>query len=65
MNPYYGTTEEITNGLVRQEDRYDTEQWRRWDEELVEEFGRWFGRIVKLVAVLFLVASAMVVISLF
>ncbi|NVL89664.1 MAG: hypothetical protein HWN69_01540 [Desulfobacterales bacterium] len=65
MNPYYGTTEDITNGLARRKAPRDTEQWRRWDEELVEKFGRWLGRIVKVIAILFLAVSAAVIISLF
>ncbi len=64
MNPYYGTTEEITNGLVRQKAPRDTEQWQRWDEELVEKFGRWLGRVVKVIVILSLAVSAAVIISL-
>ncbi len=30
----------------------DLDQWRRWDEELVEQFGRWLNRIAKVFAIL-------------
>jgi hypothetical protein len=30
----------------------DVEQWQRWDEELVEEFGRWISRLAKACAIL-------------
>jgi hypothetical protein len=30
------------------------DQWRRWDEELVEQFGRWLNRLAKVFAILLL-----------
>jgi len=32
----------------------DFDQWRRWDEELVEQFGRWLNRLAKVFAILLL-----------
>jgi hypothetical protein len=32
----------------------DLEQWRRWDEELVDQFGRWLSRLAKGFAILLL-----------
>ncbi|MCD6273949.1 MAG: hypothetical protein J7K30_14170 [Deltaproteobacteria bacterium] len=38
-----------------------TENWQRWDEEIVEMFGRWLGRLCKaFVIMLFAVLSAIV-----
>jgi hypothetical protein len=32
--------------------RRDAEEWDRWDEEIVEDFGRWLGRLGKALAIL-------------
>jgi hypothetical protein len=42
---------------------YDVDEWERWDEEMIEDFGRWLNRIVKTFAILILTGSAVVVIA--
>lgn len=54
MCPYYGIPGELRKTLGHQETDYDNDQWRRWDEELVEEFGRWLSRLAKALAILLL-----------
>ncbi len=49
--------------ILQQQENCDSEQWVRWDEELVEEFGRWLGRLAKALGVLLLAASAAVLIG--
>jgi len=34
------------------------EEWQRWDEELVNEFGRWQARLAKTLVVLLLAVFA-------
>ena len=63
MRSYYGLTEELISTTGRRETICDTEQWRRWDEEIVEDFGRWLSRIAKTFAILLLVGSAVIVIT--
>lgn len=60
MCPYFGIPEEFGKTLGCQETRCDANQWRRWDEELVEEFGRWLSRLAKALAILLLAVSAAV-----
>ena len=42
---------------------YDVGEWERWDEEMVEDFGRWLNRIVKTFAILILSGLAVIVIA--
>jgi hypothetical protein len=63
MCPHYGIPEELRRTLGHQETKYDGDQWRRWDEELVEEFGRWLSRLAKALAILLLAVVAGVVIG--
>jgi hypothetical protein len=30
----------------------EADQWDRWDEELIEDFGRWLGRLGKALVIL-------------
>jgi len=43
----------------------DGEQWQRWDEELVEEFGCWVSRLAKACAILLIAVSAGALLQLF
>jgi hypothetical protein len=63
MCPYYGIPEDLKKTLGRQETNYDNDQWQRWDEELVEEFGRWLGRLAKALSILLLAVIAGMVIG--
>jgi hypothetical protein len=48
----------------RDEGRHkDLDQWRRWGEGLVKEFGRWLARIAKVLAVLIVAIAAAVFIG--
>lgn len=51
MSTYYGTTEELST-MGRREKSCDTEELRRWDEDLVEDFGRWLSRLAKMLGLL-------------
>ena len=65
MCPQYGIPEEVRKTLGHQQTSCDDNQWRRWDEELVEEFGRWVSRFAKAFAILLLAVSAALVIGWF
>jgi len=65
MCPYYRIPEELRKTLGYQQTSCDDNQWRRWDEELVEEFGRWVSRLAKAFAILLLAVSAALVIGWF
>jgi hypothetical protein len=43
----------------------DGEEWKRWDEELVEEFGRWVSRCARAFAVVFFVVLASAILGWF
>jgi hypothetical protein len=45
-------TEDVTKMPDRRKTSKDVEQWQRWDEELVEEFGCWVSRLAKACAIL-------------
>ncbi len=42
---------------------YDPDKWQRWDEDLVEDFGRWLVLIAKTFAVVFILGSALILIT--
>ncbi len=44
--------EDITRMSDQRKTSNDVDQWQRWDEELVEEFGRWVSRLAKAFAIL-------------
>jgi len=38
--------------LEYQESSWEANQWDRWDEQLIEDFDRWLGRLGKVLAIL-------------
>ena len=52
IQPEAGKTQE------HREAANDTDQWQRWDEELVEELGRWLSRLAKAFAIMLLAVFA-------
>jgi len=65
MYPHHGIREEVRKTLGHQETSCKDNQWQRWDEELVEEFGRWLSRLAKAFAILLLAVSAALIIGWF
>jgi len=49
--------------LGHQETGYDADEWQRWDEKLVEDFGRWLSRIAKAFAIVLVVGSALIAVT--
>jgi hypothetical protein len=45
-------TEDIKRMSDQRKTSNDVDQWQRWDEELVEEFGLWVSRLAKAFAIL-------------
>jgi hypothetical protein len=45
-------SEDITTMSDHRKTSNDVHQWQRWDDELVEEFGCWVGRLAKAFAIL-------------
>ena len=60
LNPHYRLPDEVEKTLGHQETGYDTSEWQRWDEDLVEDFGRWLGRIAKAFTIVLLVGSSLI-----
>ena len=60
MNPQYRLPDEVEKTLGHQKAGYDTSEWQRWDEDLVEDFGRWLGRIAKAFTIVLLVGSSLI-----
>jgi hypothetical protein len=61
MEVQYGIEEGMRKIQWKEEINRGTEDWQRWDEEIVEVFGRWSGRLCKaFVIMLFAVLSAIV-----
>ena len=44
--------EDITRMSNYRKTSNDVDQWQRWDEQLVEEFGCWVSRLAKAFAIL-------------
>ena len=65
MGLYYETAQErgMTSGY--EITRNSAGEWQRWDEEIVEEFGRWLARIAKACTLLALGVFAAVYIGWF
>ena len=62
MDIQYGIEEGMRKSQWEGETDYDIDEWQRWDEELVERFGRWLSRLGKALAIMLLaVVSAVVV----
>jgi hypothetical protein len=62
MRSCNGLAEEQISTTEHQETSCKTEEWRRWDEEIVEDFGRWLIRIAKASGLLLLAVLAALVI---
>jgi hypothetical protein len=58
MGPCCSTPEELRQVRENQETPSQADEWRRWDEELVEDFGRWLKRLAKVLAILLLAILA-------
>ncbi|MCK4487964.1 MAG: hypothetical protein KAU38_14555 [Desulfobacterales bacterium] len=65
MGPCYPTPEGLEQTPENYETTSDADEWRRWDEELVEDFGRWLSRLAKAFAILLLAVSAAIAIGWF
>jgi hypothetical protein len=63
MPSYHGATEELMSNMGCRETSCNTEEWERWDEDLVKDFGRWLGRLAKTLGLLFLGVLAALVIG--
>ena len=63
MSPYYRLSDKLEKTLGHQETGYDADEWQRWDEELVEDFGRWLSRIAKAFTIVLLVGSALIAVT--
>jgi hypothetical protein len=64
MDLYYENTEELRGNSESRRIRYVDEEWKRWDDDLVEDFSRWLKRVAKVFIVAVCIASAAVVIRL-
>ena len=62
MGPCYPTPEGLRQTRENYETISDADEWRRWNEELVEDFGRWLSRLAKAFAILLLAVSAAIAI---
>lgn len=63
MSPYYRLPDKLEKTSGHQETGYDADEWQRWDEELVEDFGRWLSRIAKAFTIVLLVGSALIAVT--
>ena len=52
-------TRDLQNPLHRGNGNYDMEEWERWDENLVEDFGHWLTLVAKAFAVVILLCVLM------
>ena len=52
MGLYYEILEELNVTASKAQTRDNAMEWQRWDEELVEELGRWLTRIAKVFVIL-------------
>jgi hypothetical protein len=58
MGPCFPTPEGLRQIRENQETSSDADEWQRWDEQLVEDFGRWLSRLAKVFAILLLAVLA-------
>ncbi len=65
MSPYYKVPDELRQTLQYQEPTHGDHEWHRWDEKLVEEFGRWLGRLAKAFAIISVLICAAITIAWF
>ena len=64
MDLYYGIADEHTRTPDYAKTCNDLDQWQRWDEELVEEFSCWLGRLSKIFAILLIAVITVVMFGL-
>ena len=60
MGPYYEITKELSLTAGEAETKVSAAEWIRWDEELVDDFGRWLTRIGKVFSILIFAVFAAV-----
>jgi hypothetical protein len=65
MNLYYDDMEELRGNANCRKRSHADEEWKRWDDELVEDFSRWLNRVAKAFIIAVGIVSAAVVIRLF
>ena len=65
MGPCCPSPEELTQIRENQETSSDADEWQRWDEQLVEDFGRWLSRLAKALAILLLAVFAAIALGWF
>ena len=58
MGPCFPTPEGLRQIREKQETSSDADEWQRWDEQLVEDFGRWLSRLAKVFVILLLAVLA-------
>ena len=56
-----GHTEDVSKTWRDEGTHKDLDQWRRWDEELVQQFGRSLNRFAKIFVILLLAIWAAVI----
>lgn len=64
MNVCRTAAEDITRMAHDGKTSNDVDQWQRWDEELVEEFGCWVSRLAKALAILVIAICTVAVLQL-
>jgi hypothetical protein len=65
MDLYCGIADDRTTVPDHAKASNDVDQWQRWDEELVEEFGCWLRRLAKAFAILLIAVCTGVFLGLF
>jgi hypothetical protein len=64
MNLYYDDVEELRENSECRKGSYADEEWKRWDDDLVEDFSRWLNRAAKAFIIAVGIVCAAVVIQL-
>jgi hypothetical protein len=64
MNSYYDDLDELRKNPECRKRSYPDEEWKRWDDDLVEDFSRWLNRAAKAFIIAVGIVSAAVVIRL-
>jgi len=65
MDLYPRTAEDLMRIPGHRKTSNDVEQWQRWDEELVKEFGCWVSRLAKACAILLIAIFSGALLQLF
>jgi len=55
--PVFAMTKDIHNSFNKRGSNHGMEEWDRWDEDLVEDFGRWLGLVGKAFGIVLLLAA--------